>query len=473
MDDVKRHIATLLSDEDPGLRRRAAEDLDGCEGFAPIAALAAALRDENQGVRDAASRTLSHIGNKNVARAVVEYLADQNITTRNLAAGLLMHLKDASTDALLPYLYDPDHDVRKFAVDILGMNGTNQAVPHLIELLKDPDENVVISAVEALGNIRDEASVPTIAVAFDGQPYVQATAAEALGKIGGTAANDCLRLKFRQSMENPESDPLVRYTIIEALGLIGSKDAYDEIVRFLPTVRGKVRRVLIHALIRIGERCGTAFESGIIAKDDILDALADDDVQIQISAVKGLAAFQDGTATVALLSALSKSETLDTVLLPILEKRTTVMSAIVQCLESRQIHPTKDVIALMGRLLAHIHYPSIPDEYIRDDGRLLQRAIDVIKETWPEATAEIRAAAVDTLFRLDGDQAVEFLDALANEPDPWIRMHVIELLAPLDDVRIPGFIGRFLNDEDEMVRDLAASTLEMRGTSTVPSFEQP
>jgi len=462
MEEIKQYIATLLSSDDPASRRRAAEELSESTGFAPIAALAAALRDENQGVRDAATRSLSSIGTKNVARAVVEYLADDNITTRNLAASLLMHLKDESTEALLPYMYDRDHNVRKFVVDIVGMNGTREAAPHLVKLLQDPDENVVISTVEALGNVGSAEAVAALAKTFDRHPYLRATAAEALGKIGGTAANDFLLSTFQRMVKDPASDPLVLYTVIEALGVVGGKATYDALVQSLVSVRGKLRRVLINALVKMGERCGQLEGCATLRKEDLLDAMQDEDVEIQMSAAKGLGLHQDDETTGALLRAVSRTEALDGILLPLLEHRPRVMSVIVEELEARRINPTKEILSLMSRLISKIQYPDIPAEFTKNNGRLLHRAVKVVKESWSEATAETRGVAVDTLFRLDGDQAVEFLGAIARESDPWIRTHVIELLTPLDDPRIPGFIGQFLNDEDEMVRELAASTLELR-----------
>ncbi|HTP12463.1 MAG TPA: HEAT repeat domain-containing protein [Bacteroidota bacterium] len=472
MDETKKHIAALLSDDDPALRRRAAEELGGCTGFAPIAALAAALRDEHQGVRDAASRSLSMIGTENVARAVVEYLADPNITTRNLAAGLLMHLKGQSTEALLPSLYDNDRDVRKFVVDILGANEAHEAVPHLLKLLNDPDDNVLISTVEALGNIRAAAAIAPLIGLFETKPYVQATVAEALGKIGGDAAAEFLLAKCRALLGGPSSDPLILYTVIEALGNVGSSAVFEVLRTFLPASKGKLRRMILHVMISIGERCATCFDGNAVPREILLDALRDEDTEFQISAVKGLSHFPDDDTTMQLLREVSRSESLNTVLLPILEKRRNVLSAIVESLEKRSIEPTKEILSLLGHLVSSIQYPDIPEEFTAGGGTLLQRTVDVVKASWGEATAETRGAAVDALFRLDGDQAVEFLDAVAKEPDPWIRMHVIELLMPLDDVRIPAFLARFLNDEDEMVRDLAASALEGRGTPA-PVVEGP
>jgi HEAT repeat protein len=91
------------------------------------------------------------------------------------------------------------------------------------------------------------------------------------------------------------------------------------------------------------------------------------------------------------------------------------------------------------------------------------QAFDAIAAMWGSADEETRAAIVDALFRLDGDRAVEFLDQIMNDPDPWLRMHVIEVIAAIADRRAPEFIARFLQDDDETVREVAMNTLQSRG----------
>lgn len=465
MDETKVHLAALLSDSDPAVRRRAAEELAGSTGFAPIAALAAALRDENKGVRDAASRSLSQIGSKNVARAVVEYLGDGNITTRNLAAELLMQLKDESVEALLPYLYDPDPNVRKFVVDILGVNGSTQAVSHLVDLLKDPDENVVISAVEALGNIGSEDAIEPLVKAFEEIGYAGATAAEAIGKIGGVKATDFLLAKVDLLIGNPKADPVALYALIEALSVVGYDQAYAVLRAHIYSVKGKLRRILLHAFIKIGERCGIALSDVESLRADLIEALRDDNKLIQLSAAKGLGNLEGDDVTAALVKAIGRNEELDGLLLPLLEYRPGVFTLVVQAVEAGHLKATKEVVGLLAKLISHIEYLSLPEEFTDPGNRLLQRAFDVVRNGWADANEETRSAIADALFKLDGDQAVEALDVIRNDSDPWLRMHVIELLMPLEDRRIPEFISRFLGDEDEMVRELAATSLEARGYS--------
>ena len=138
---------------------------------------------------------------------------------------------------------------------------------------------------------------------------------------------------------------------------------------------------------------------------------------------------------------------------------------IVLALQSSELKPSKEVIGLLGKLVSHIEYSTIPKEFLEGGNSLLANAVSAVENAWIDADEETRAAIVDTLFRLDGDQAIRVLDVIRNDPDPWLRIRVIELLNPMEDRRIPEFISRFLQDDDEMVRDVAASTLESRGLS--------
>ena len=98
-----------------------------------------------------------------------------------------------------------------------------------------------------------------------------------------------------------------------------------------------------------------------------------------------------------------------------------------------------------------------------DDEQIVSSAFDAVARAWEGADQDTRSSIVDAMFRLDGDRAVQFLDAILEQPDPWLRMHVIEVIAAINDRRAPDFIARFLSDDNEMVREVAASTLQAKG----------
>ena len=57
-----------------------------------------------------------------------------------------------------------------------------------------------------------------------------------------------------------------------------------------------------------------------------------------------------------------------------------------------------------------------------------------------------------------------------NDPDPWLRIHVIEVIAAIADARAPEYITRFLQDDDEMVREVAMGTLHSKGYDIAPQM---
>jgi HEAT repeat protein len=460
--ELREKLAVLLSSEDPSLRRRAAEDLAETKGFTPIAALAAALRDENKGVRDSALRSLSKIGSENVAHAAVEYIADENIVTRNLAAELLLKLKDSSIGALLPYLYDVNQDVRKFAVDILGLIGNEQTVDHILPLLDDPDENVVVSAAEALGNIRSPRAVPHLIRIFKLHDFAKMTVGEALGKIGGDNAGEFLLKYFSAMVSRQDIDILVLYAVADSIALIGTEDALPILRKSLQTVKGCVRHVLLHAMVKILERHRRPFSELEDLQGELVEALACDNNAVKLSAVVALADMDGLEVTMALLKIVGIAEELDAVLFPILLRRRETFAAVVELAGLGRIVPSEEIISLIGKISAGVDYHALSPQLLDQQLDLLRRAFDFVTTAWKDGNEEVRSALIDTMFRLDGDRAFEYLSKVTEEPDPWLRIHVIELVAPLGNRGISDFIVRFLADDDGMVRDVAAATLASR-----------
>jgi HEAT repeat protein len=460
---VRNQIAALLADADPDIRRRVAEEMATARGFAAVAALAAALEDESKGVRDAAARTLCAIGGVNVARAIVEHIGHENIVTRNLAAELLVKLGNTAIPALVPYLEHENQDTRKFAVDILGLIGSPEPTPHLLPLLIDPNANVVVSVVEALGNMHSVQSLPLLYETYDRDEYTRPAVAEALGKIADPQAKEFLLERLHQSLLTVAEDPLTPFAIIEALGIIGDATALTALRGCIPDVQGRVRSALLHAMVQIAERVGMPLPALSGMRDDFLRALRDDDVQVRISGAKWLTPFTDSEVTRTFIRILGMSPDLDAVLIPVLAQRQETFPAATGALNDIPPAQRRAVITLLGRLVMEIIQRVMRRSGEQFDEHLFVRAFDTIASLWETSDEETRAAIVDALFRLDGDRAVEFLDAIMNDPDPWLRMHVIEVIAAIADRRAPDFIARFLQDDDEMVRELAMGALQAKG----------
>lgn len=465
---IRNYIALLLDGDEPDVRRRAAEELAAAPGLAPITALAVALEDESKGVRDAAGRSLLATGGIAVARAIVEHIEHHNIVTRNLVAELLIKLGDTSIPEILPYLRHENRDVRKFAVDILGLIGSDEPTLRLLPLLEDPDDNVVVSTVEALGNMRSKAVLQGLYDTYDRHECARPAVAEALGKICATDAEGFLMDRFRQSLGVLATDPVTLFAIIEALGVLGGGDALAELRQTLDAVRGTLRTASLHAMVRISERLGRALPAGEGLKHDYLRAAKEADPAVRISGVKGLSEYSGGDVTEALVHALGADPGIDAVAVPALLRRDDTLHAAMAALEQPSQGQRKAVIGLLGRLTMEAIESVMRKVITAGDEEVFGRVFATVAGQWSAADEETRAVIVDVLFRLDGDRAVEFLDAIMNDPDPWLRIHVIDVIAAIADPRAPEFITRFLRDDNEMVREMALSTLQRKGYTPAP-----
>jgi hypothetical protein len=165
----------------------------------------------------------------------------------------------------------------------------------------------------------------------------------------------------------------------------------------------------------------------------------------------------------AFVYSLGRFEELDTLIMPVMVQHAESFPLAVKALEDPATRGRKEIIGLLGKLALRFVWEIMDDEVAVPDEGVLDHAIVVVAGEWSVANEETRAAIVDTLFRMDGDRAVQFLDNVRNDPDPWLRIHVVELLASIEDRRVPGFIETFLSDEDDMVREMAANVLVAKG----------
>ena len=462
-DEIRRNIATLITDEDSDARRHAAEDLASERGLAAIAALAAAIQDSNKGVRDTACRSLLAIGGSEAARAVVEYVASREIVTRNLATDLLVKIGEPGVPALLPYLHDPDKDVRKSVVDVLGLIGASVPVAPVRDLLADEDTNVVVSAVEALGNMRNPDAVAALEQAYERCDYARPEVAEALGKIGDARSGGFIRARLAGALDRTGEDPLTLLGLVEAAGSVGGADALALIAGKYHLIPAGLRVAALHAIVRIASRTGSGLPAVPGVRETLVAMLAEADGALAASAVAWLRTMEGEDVTAALVRAYGTSADLDAVLTPVLRERPDALARLVKALDAGAGPSGRGKASLLPQLvLARIRSIMRRGESPADEG-LIAPAFDAVARAWEGGDQDTRSSLIDAMFRLDGDRAVQFLDAVLEQPDPWLRMHVIEVIAAIADSRAPVYIARFLNDEDEMVRELAGNLLRAKG----------
>ncbi len=464
--EVKNSIASLLTDTDADNRRIAAEQLAGSNEQATITALIIALSDESNGVRDAATRSLIAIGGPTVARGIAFHLADQDIVLRNLAAKILAKLGDSAISAVFPFLRDPDKDVRKFAVDILGLIGSGQSLPQLLPLINDEDENVRVATVEALGCIgSDEATLPLCEM-FASEKSPRIYIADAVRKIGDVRSGRVLLEAFLDLVNSHDGDSLVLYAIIEALGVVGGRDAYDELLAHIDDVQGQMRSIALHALIQIAERNRITLEFDPSMREDLVQAFQENDPSIKINIAKGLIQFRDKEVTKALVQSLGRSDELDFYLFLELANRPETFRVCVEVLENPDIRFEKEIILLLGKLASdyvrqfveHVEYPV--------SAELLDRLFDAVAKQFTAVDQETREMIVEAIFRIDSDHAVAFLNRVTNNADPWMHIQIIDQLISIPSRNALEFVVQSLESKDEQVREAAMMAMNAASNQT-------
>lgn len=252
-------LGKKLASSDTEERREAAIDL-GSAGSEAVPYLFRAIGDADWRVRKTAVEALVTISTSDVLPGLLKALeSHDNAGMRNSAIEALVQIGEPSVEALLGKLDDPDPDVRKFIIDILGDIKDTRPVPALIARLEDGDENVRVAAAEALGKIRDTRAVDALLVClarYD-QSWLDYAAAVALGQIGDERAlGPLLNALGRSSLREP---------VLESLGRIGSASALGPLLAGLADPLRIVREVCVIAINAIYKKSAVLARQKIIA----------------------------------------------------------------------------------------------------------------------------------------------------------------------------------------------------------------
>lgn len=146
-------VRASLTDGEPEVRRRAAQDIPTLPAPESCELLLAALGDEDWRVRKEAAAIATRVEPRTavvfaVARALAEH---DNIGLRNAAVEALILIGPDAVPGAIDALDRLDADGRKLAVEVLAGAPTLAGMKTLVRASRDPDVNVVVAAVEGLG----------------------------------------------------------------------------------------------------------------------------------------------------------------------------------------------------------------------------------------------------------------------------------------------------------------------------------
>jgi len=74
---------------------------------------------------------------------------------------------------------------------------------------------------------------------------------------------------------------------------------------------------------------------------------------------------------------------------------------------------------------------------------------------------------MELLFLLDTESALLFIDAMIVDENLWNRLRLLEILDNIYSPDVTGFIEKFSNDPEEMVKERAAEILSSKTNNNI------
>jgi HEAT repeat protein len=430
-----------LRSKDPTARRKAAEGLS--EGDARgIYPLIKALSDENTGVQDAAMRALIALGGEEVAYMVLPLLREGSYL-RNTGLIILRSLGAVSVPLIYPLLKDKDHDIRKFAVDLLSEIQTAVDPSALIPMLEDENANVRAAASKGLGDLGYRDAIPHLTRRLIDEEWVCFYALLSLGELKAEEAIPAIASLFASSSE------AVRFSAIETVGKLGSKTALPALIAFLPKASEDEKLTAVKSIVQIGMSPDMKELASHVIK--LFEAGDWEDRQIALEGIKQLKLAEAIPQLIDAAGTLDPSnpdndEKLAAIRQTILDINSE--DELIELLNSRDLkfRGKTFVINILGAMKSGKAAGSLTI-YLKDVSRDLRRASaealgqigdsmpidELLESVKTDADSHVRKAAIEALGNIGSKNAYKALkDFLISEKYDDILEKVVDALGKID-----------------------------------------
>lgn len=474
---INDQITEALNSADEETRLQGLRDLAGCDPKEGLDLIFKAFGDESWRVRKESIELYLQLPiSRELIGEIIELLhAEENAGLRNAAVEILTRMGRDSVPMLLGQARCPDHDVRKFIIDILGDIADPEAIPVLIAGLDDEDSNVRAAAAENLGKLKSAEAVPNLLKAMHHQDLLlQFTILDALSRIASPVSlNDLLPYR---------DEKLLRKALIDCLGKAGDASAVSELIAALNDPMRNVREAAILALVAIHGRYPEA----------VVEQLSQSETGPAAVAVS--ACLEDEyneplkRATVRVLGWLGAADSVIP-LLKMLDYESLQQDALAALIDIGRGN-CQSLLAtwskIEGNQRAYLAYIlgeagcaeslSLLQEGLRSDDTQLIRmsayslgkigAVQMLPNLvgcLRNDSSEVREAASEALIALGKnypEQTFAALEPLLADPDPTQRMFAVMVLRELEDPAVLNTLGLALKDSAVEVRRAAVKVFE-------------
>ena len=238
-----------MRDHNPTLRRISAQAAGKIGLTGLLSSIAQLLEDGEPEVREGAVESLSCLApleSAEVSKIAVGLAAAESAEKRRDAALLFTVLADIEKLFLL--MKDADPQVRKTAVQSLGVLKSPSSIGNLVMALVDEESDVRIAAADALGDIGGaEVIDPLLLTMKDEDPWVACAAMKSLARLGSDRALPAIEEVMAGA------DGLVMITALETLAEIGGERAFEAVQKALGASDEEVVKSAVGILSRNGD----------------------------------------------------------------------------------------------------------------------------------------------------------------------------------------------------------------------------
>lgn len=484
MDTSETELENLLKDLQKGTdqeRRYAAEDLGYGKYQQAIPALVKGLADDTIAVSEACSNALIRIGGEEVAKSIIPALSTEDVRLRNYVVEILSLIGEVSIPILKTLLEKEERDVRIFAVDILTKIRSPHSIDALLHALNDNDINVASTAADGLGDIASEEHIATLLEHMNSDAWMRCSILRGISRIGGKTAMEAV-LPYTD-----DSDMLVKFSAIKALGKIGIKDAllrlleilqYDDISIYGGETINAILKILtvnpeyefsncinemnIPALLKV-TRCGSTSEKIIAlqllgrsknssAVDELILFFSDKHEAIRTAAVEAILQI-DPKDLSPLVKILNKNDAL------VEEKR-----AALECMGKSSSQENYDVI----KTFLHSDDPIVQKDVldaIHGDFRPIP--VNEVIALLEKDDKEVKISAANAMRRLGSAEFIHPLVKQLTDPNKEIHDAIDHALTHLGDLNASPLIQPYLESFSQDERRMAFEYFGLHHPETI------
>ncbi len=216
----------LMKSTSAAVRRVAVRDIGRMRQPSSLKVLTEALgNDSDFGVRAMAAEALGNMRSKEAVPALVKALSDKNRNVRSAAIVAFGYIRSRkSVKPLAEFLNnEKDLGLRISALNVLGVIGSEEAAPVLMEILGGKNPRLSSIAAQSLGRMRyAKALKPLVKATKSSNESLRMASVKALGEIRNPGA-----VKNLEGLLKKEKSPDVKYAIVYSLAQLGSDKGFD------------------------------------------------------------------------------------------------------------------------------------------------------------------------------------------------------------------------------------------------------